>query len=144
MQTIHAGACMYSRVQRVISWWKKYSHIGLLLSYLRFLGAVRPTTWLRGILDRNAGSRCSVELLVRGLNDSSLFFSLKMVFVILLSHACISTFLVSAFCIVSPPAVVPYYLYVVHARESAATGATLQVLALLLEQGEPHQCFRTQ
>ena len=44
-------------------------------------------------------------------------------------------FLVSAFCIVSPPVAVPYYLYVVHARESAATGATLQVLALFLEQG---------
>ena len=36
-------------------------------------------------------------------------------FVILLSRACISVFLVSAFCIVSLLGAVPYYLYVVHA-----------------------------
>ena len=69
-------------------------------------------------MDGNASSRCPVELLLRGLNDSSvvlLLFALKIVFVILLSHACISVFLVSAFCIVSLPDAVPYYLYVVHA-----------------------------
>ena len=94
-----------------------YADLGCCLSNICALGPVRPTTLLRGqLLDGNAesGSRCPVELLLRGLNEFRLFL-LKIVFVILLSHACISVFLVSAFCIVSLPDAVPYYLYVVHA-----------------------------